>query len=60
MNTGEVQDMYCDGDKCTISPPHQEPKEEAMPLPLEEVEAETAPATNGKAERHKHDPVPAK
>ncbi len=60
MNTGEVQDMYCDGDKCTIAPPHQEPKEEAMPLPLEEVEAEAEPANAKTDGRHKHDPVPAK
>jgi len=58
LNTDEAEDLFCDGDKCELPPPHQQPETEELPLVGADAdEAEEAEATR---ERSPHDPVPAK
>ncbi|MCH8204330.1 MAG: fused protease/ribonucleoside-triphosphate reductase [Candidatus Hydrogenedentes bacterium] len=59
LNTDEAEDIFCDGDKCQLPPPHEQPQTEE--LPLVEVEGIKAEAETAKtAERNPNDPVPAK
>ena len=59
LNTDEAEDIFCDGDKCQLPPPHEQPQTEELPLvEVEEVKAEAEPAET--AERNPNDPVPAK
>ena len=58
LNTDEAEDIFCDGDKCQLPPPHEQPQTEELPLVEVEVieaDAETAATT----ERSPNDPVPA-
>ena len=59
LNTDEAEDIFCDGDKCQLPPPHEQPQTEELPLvEVEEIEAEAGTAKT--AERNPNDPVPAK
>ena len=56
LNTDEAEDIFCDGDKCQLPPPHEQPQTEELPM----VEVEEIEADAETAERNPNDPVPAK
>jgi adenosylcobalamin-dependent ribonucleoside-triphosphate reductase len=61
MATAEAQDLYCDGDKCTLAPPHEQPQTEELPLVEADAESGHAGYGNGKSEsRREHEAMPAK
>jgi len=56
--TDEAQDIYCDGDKCELPPPHEQPETVEIEFAAENDKQETGTPQPVKA--RSEDPIPAK